>query len=680
MSDRLLSRCLVAAGLGLLLGSLAIRASAATTAPDWMTALAQAPVTVPTKDADAVILLQEGRLEIDRDGERTMRLRRVVKVLNADGRKHSVASVDYLSGSSAVKSFKAWLIKPGGEVVAYGKKETADMAVHAAALELYGEARRQLITARDEAGAGAVFGYESVLVSRTLFNQMTWPFQFEVPAERSTFTLRLPPDWRLTEHTMNHEAIPARVEGATRTWTLGPMPAFAVEPMSPSPQSLAPWLALDWQPPPKSRDAADNMAVTSWEQLSVFFTPKYDAASAADDALRARVSQLIAGATTPWEKMRRLCHFVQQVNYISIYLDAANAGGYIPRPAARVLQCNYGDCKDKATLLRAMLAAAGIKSHPLFVLAGGRARLQPEWPSPLQFNHCILAIEADDPAGALATLSHPQLGKLLVFDPTDPHTPLGLLQRSRLAAEGLLAAGARGGLILLPELRPEGDRLVRTVHAELDALGNVRGKIAERFHGLAASVVRYEVHQHKAGDFRKLIERWLASTMTTLRDTKIEPHDLFPEPGFELDVEFTAFGYGKMMRDELLTFKPALVSRRDASKLTKKPRTLPVVVSAHAYEERAEFQLPEQCVVEESPPSIRLETDFGRYEATCRVTEQKLIFDRTLELRDRELPAADYEKVRSFFEKVSRHEQTPVVLRRKASTSPAKESSAEPGR
>ncbi|MBI3886681.1 MAG: DUF3857 domain-containing protein [Opitutae bacterium] len=649
----------------------ALPAARAARAPDWLEAAARTPVTVATKDADAVLLLNEGCEEIDRDGERTIRLRRVFKVLTADGKKHAVAQVGYLSGSSAVKSFKAWTVRPGGEVIAYARKETADLAVHAAALELYGEARQQVIAARDDVAPGAVFGFESVVVGRTLFHQEAWVFQTEVPTERSVFALRVPPDWKVTERMVNHAPVAATVADATRTWSLAALPAFADEPMSPPARSLAPWLALDFQPPAKDRAATTGLAVGSWEFLSRYFTPKFDAAAQADDALRARVGQLLAGAATPWERLQRLCNFVQQVNYISILLDAANAGGFIPRPAARVLQCNYGDCKDKATLLRALLAVAGIKAYPLVVLAGGRSRLESDWPAPGQFNHCILAIEVDDSVRSLALVEHPKLGRLLVFDPTDPFTPLGLLYRSRLADQGLLLAGETGGLIALPAARPEGDRVVRVIHAQLDGLGNLRGRIEERFSGIAASGVRRERQVRKEGDFQKYLEHSLAATLPALREVKVRPQDRFPEAEFVLDLEFISLGYGKLMRDELLTFKPVLVSRRAAFRLTKKPRLLPVAVPAQSYEERAEFTLPEDCTVDEAGAPLQLETDFGRYRSSARVVDGKLLFERSLELKELEVPAADYEKVRVFFEKIARSEQAPVVLRRAARVAPA---------
>jgi hypothetical protein len=119
-----------------------------------------------------------------------------------------------------------------------------------------------------------------------------------------------------------------------------------------------------------------------------------------------------------------------------------------------------------------------------------------------------------------------------------------------------------------------------------------------------------------------------------------------------------------MMRDELLIFKPVLVARRDTARLPKKERKLPVALRANAFEERAEFALPEGYAVEELPRAARLETDFGRYQMQARQDAGKIVFERSLVMQSVEVPAADYEKVRAFFEKVHQSEQSPIVLRR----------------
>src|SRR5690606_5637149 len=46
-----------------------------------------------------------------------------------------------------------------------------------------------------------------------------------------------------------------------------------------------------------------------------------------------------------------------------------------PHAAADVLNAHYGDCKDKAVLLQALLAAKGIRSRPALVNAGNAYEL-----------------------------------------------------------------------------------------------------------------------------------------------------------------------------------------------------------------------------------------------------------------------------------------------------------------
>ena len=54
----------------------------------------------------------------------------------------------------------------------------------------------------------------------------------------------------------------------------------------------------------------------------------------------------------------------RNVRYVSISLGV---GRYQPHSASDVLQNGYGDCKDKHTLLSAMLRAEGIQSYPVLI-------------------------------------------------------------------------------------------------------------------------------------------------------------------------------------------------------------------------------------------------------------------------------------------------------------------------
>ena len=647
--------------------SLAVAATgiARETAPDWLRAAAAARAVAPIKeDTAAVVLLDEGVVKVGRDGAFATRLRFALRVVAGDGRKHALARVPYLLGASEVKSLKAWLINPSGEVVAYAKRHTTDAAIHTSALELYGEQRMKLISAQDDARPGAIFGFEAEVTEKTILTQRVWRFQARLPVERSSFSIQLPPGWKLEAHVFNHEPVAPVVQGDCQTWTLTGLAATTPEPMGPPPDALVPWLAVDLLPPAGVAGGDDRLTFKSWEAIAAYFSPRYDTAAQVDAGIKSRAATLVANAATPWDRIRALCRYAQQVNYISIQLDAANAGGMIPRPATRVLQCNYGDCKDKTTLLRALLASQGVTAWPLIVTAGGRKEIRENWPSPLQFNHCILAISVDQSVEVPATITHPVLGRLVIFDPTNEFTPAGLLADERLANRGLLLAGSHSALVTLPEMNPEDNRLDRRLTARLDALGNIAGTVHEEFFGQASAGARAERYRDGKADFQKRIERWLAATLPALRTTRVETGDTFAEAHFTHDADFAAFGYGKMMRDQLLVFKPVLVARRNSTPLRKGPRTQPVVLSSSRYTERAEIELPAGYALDENIAPVALEASFGRYTAQASLDGGRLVFERALDLRAAEIPAADYERVRAFFEKIIQSEQSPVVLRR----------------
>src|SRR5208282_4571348 len=102
-------------------------------------------------------------------------------------------------------------------------------------------------------------------------------------------------------------------------------------------------------------------------------------------AIRAKAAELTKGMTDDAAKLRALYSFVStQYRYIGI---AFGIGRYQPHAADDVLTNNYGDCKDKHTLLASLLQASGITLDP--ALVNSRWKLDPDVPSPAQFDHII---------------------------------------------------------------------------------------------------------------------------------------------------------------------------------------------------------------------------------------------------------------------------------------------------
>jgi hypothetical protein len=131
-----------------------------------------------------------------------------------------------------------------------------------------------------------------------------------------------------------------------------------------------------------------------------------------------------------------------------------------------------------------------------------------------------------------------------------------------------------------------------------------------------------------------------------------------------LNVEFSANQYAQLMQNRLLVFKPVVVSRREGLALTATTRKHPVVLHANAYSETVNVTLPAGFKVDEVPDAVKLETPFGTYVTSYEVKNNQLVFKRQLSQQATTIAAADYDKVRKFFESIRAAENAPVVLAR----------------
>ena len=76
-------------------------------------------------------------------------------------------------------------------------------------------------------------------------------------------------------------------------------------------------------------------------------------------------------------------------------------------------------------------------------------------------------------------------------------------------------------------------------------------------------------------------------------------------------------------------------------------------------------RLPPEFNVDEVPDPVKIDTSFGSYTTSYEVKDGELVFKRHFSQRATTIPAAQYEVVRSFFERIRAAELSPVVLARK---------------
>lgn len=635
-------------------------ARAADEAPPWLKTAAALPVPAFPLSPPAAVLVNESTVTVADDGRTTTVTRFAVRVLLREGRNYCATRVHYMPGTSKVRDFKAWHIH-AGQTKAYGKESIVD-AVSSAG-DTFSEGRVAAMSVADDADVGSVVGFEYVQEDRPLFSHDEWNFQNRLPVMSSRLTLVLPAGWQASSVTFNHPDVEARVEGSTWTWELRGLQPIPVEPSAPPLTNLAPRLAYSYQAPGSGKA---GLSFSSWPAVAQWSTALVAPQAAANDAITAKARELTSGAGSELEKIRAIGRFVQGLTYISIQTNLAKGGGYKPHAAAEVLARSYGDCKDKANLMLAMLRTLGIESYLMAIYSGDPTYVRESYPTPSQFNHCILAIRVGSSTQSDTVFDSPSVGRLMAFDPTDPYAPVGDLPDHLQGSFALLMAGDAGGLVRMPVTPPEANRLERTTTARLEPNGAISGRISERSTGSQAVEERAGFEGESRTDYDARIQRWIASGVAGATVSKITPSDDRIANRFGLDVEFASDRYAQVMGGRLFVFKPALVSRLTRMQLrTDAARTQPVALDATAFSETAKFELPAGLVVDEMPDPVKIETDFGVYATTYEAKDGVLVFTRSLTMKRATIPVKDFESARSFFSKVRDAEQAPVVLVKK---------------
>ncbi len=626
--------------------------------PTWLKTAAGFGTPTYEKDVPAVVLLDEKTLNVNQNGGLVTEIKRAVKILNREGRAFAIARASYLVSAGKVGNFRAWVINSDGKSNEYGKKETLD--VIADPDDVYNEGRMKIIDASRDVETGFVFGYSYQISEKALFFQDIWQFQGRLPTIVSRYTANLPNGWDANGITFNHAQISPTVNGSSYSWDLKNLAPIPPEPMSPSVINLAPFIAINFLP--DDEQAKRNRVFENWRDVSLWATALYDPQVVVNDEIAIKARELTANATTELEKIKAIGTYVQNLQYISIDIGVAYGNGYKPRPADAVLKRGYGDCKDKATLMRALLKALKIEAYPVAIYAGDPTFVKKRWASPRQFNHCIIAILVGKETESPTIIENSNLGRMLIFDATDDMTPVGDLSDYLQGSYALIMAGEKGDLIEMPTIPPGNNALEREVDVKILENGSIAGHIREFTKGQASKRERSMFRRLSKNDYKRMIERWITRGATAAKLVKFTPKDNHSAASFELDIDFVAPIYGQLMQNRLLIFKPAIVSRTRSIYLTEKTRSHPISLRSTSFTEKASFELPKGFVVDEVPDPLNLKTAFGNYVSSYQVEEGKLIFKREFVTRRSIVPAENYKAVRDFYRKILDAEQSPVVL------------------
>jgi hypothetical protein len=129
----------------------------------------------------------------------------------------------------------------------------------------------------------------------------------------------------------------------------------------------------------------------SWGDVVQWALPLY----ALDDRPRPLLSAAIAeirgrADAAESQAVAALAFVQQQIRYLGIEMGP---GSHRPSDPEEVLRRRFGDCKDKARLLTALLQGLGLEAAPALVHSSRREAVLDRLPTPYAFDHVVVALD-----------------------------------------------------------------------------------------------------------------------------------------------------------------------------------------------------------------------------------------------------------------------------------------------
>lgn len=651
----------VLAALVLLLVGLAPSARAGD-APSWMHALVNVPLPEHDEKTDAVLLLAEDTFTVQGNGKMKRIERRVYKILRPDGRRYGTVRADFDS-ETKINFIHGWCIPAQGkdyEVKDKDAMETALFGVQDG--ELMSDLKTKVL-AIPASEPGNIVGYEIEQEVHPYVIQDIWSFQqVEVPVREAHYTLQLPAGWEYKAVWLNHpEAAPSTSSGQWQ-WVVNDVKAIKPESAMPPREGVAAQMIVSLIPP----GGPGNKGFESWADMGRWQVGLTQGRRSASPEVKQKVADLTKGDGTPLAQMRSLARYVQKdVRYVAIQLGI---GGWQPHPAADVFTHKYGDCKDKATLLSAMLQEIGVASFYVSINTTRNA-VTLETPAVRWFNHVILAIRlpegVKDPS-LRAVLDHSKLGRLLFFDPTDEWTPFGSLRGELQANYGLLVTADGGELIKLPQLPAELNGVVRTAKLTLTASGTLSGDFVEQRNGDYGTQQRASLKSvSKDADRIKFLESLISHSLPTFQITKASLVNLNQtDQPFGYQYSLVAQNYAKTAGD-LLLIRPRVVGVNSSDLLeTKEPRKYPVEFDGPwKNSDTIEIAIPAGYEVDDLPPPVNADYSFASYHSKTEASGNTLKYTRTFEVKELTVPISKAEDLKKLYRVIASDERNTAVLK-----------------
>lgn len=388
-----------------------------------------APVPEKNQDASILGLLEEGHFRFDEKGRQVYRYRFVYRILTTEGAESwDAIDAEWSPWHEERPKLRARVIGPTGRLFWLDESTISESPSADPAEEIYSD--RRVLRAPLPGIAVGAFVEEEIVTTETapFFDAgvvQSFFFGKTFPMRRTRLVLEAPASFPLRAVVRDVPGLePKRTElpGGFVRWTYEAGPQEALDAREPGlPPDDAGWPKVTF------------VTGTSWAHVALRYSEIVDAAIAKTD-VRALAKEATKGAKGNAEVIARLLAKVKKdLRYTAMELGE---GSIVPRTPREALSNKYGDCKDQATYLVALLRASGIPANVALLKTGPGRDAERDLPGLGGFDHAITVIPGPP---------------TVWIDPTDPYSRAGVLPAADQGRLALIAAPTTTGLVPTPE-------------------------------------------------------------------------------------------------------------------------------------------------------------------------------------------------------------------------------------
>lgn len=392
-------------------------------------------------------------------------------------------------------------------------------------------------------------------------------------------------------------------------------------------------------------DALPDIAWTTfhnWQEVGDWYAELAKGRSAVTPEIQAKADELTKGKTTDDEKIAAIYNYVStQVRYIGVDFGV---GRYQPHSAETVLDNQYGDCKDKHTLLAALLKAEGYDAWP--ALIGTSGKFHEELPSPMQFNHVITVVSVH--------------GKPIWLDSTPEVTPYELLVAAIRDRQALvMPTNGVPVLMTTPANGPFPFLDTYTATGTLDGDGTLTGHLTFDMRSDYGVAFREVFHNVPRAQWQQAAQNMseamgFGGTVSNLDVGLPERTD----KAFVYSYDYTRKDYADWGNRRILPLTMYVTLTGIGDDAPKDPIKLG---SPRVEEHDSTITLP-QGYTAVVPQKVKYSTDFAIYEDDNKLEGNKLETTRKLQILEREIPIAKADDYRKFKKNVEDDEGQYIQL------------------